>query len=168
MSPKPEPLAASEAVARHLAETGEAGIARMQAAIDRAREMLARGEVVDPSEAHEPTSHAYPWEHTERSLDGPKRVWLASVEDYATGEGLTLFFAAGLARGEDEFRRRIALELGRGRAHRAAIGQGLKGEVPFIDSFVSARLRAMLERFDQGEDPPATMSFFARYAENRS
>ena len=37
--------------------------------------------------------------------DGPKVIYLATVEDYATGEGLTVYFTAVLARSEDEARR---------------------------------------------------------------
>jgi hypothetical protein len=160
--------APSEAVARHLAEKGGAAVEQWQAVVDRAREMLASGEVEPPSvgiDPHRPLP--YPWETTERRLDAPKRVWLGSVDDYASGEGLSAYFAAGLAHGEDELRRSLSLEFGRELAHRAEVREG-PGALPFSMFFVTPVLRKSLEAFDRGEGRPATMSFVARYRANYS
>jgi hypothetical protein len=92
---------------------------------------------------------------------------MGSVEDFATGEGLTVHFAAAFAHDADEFRRRLSLELGREQARQAKIGIGVEG-IPQAALFLSPKLRGMLERFDSGEERPAAMSFFARYHANNS
>ncbi len=143
-----------------------AGIEQVRAIAERAEEMLATGEVAPPPFGDDPhRSPPYPWELTERRTDAPKRVWLATVDDFATGECLSVFFAASLARDEDEFRRHISFELGRQLAHRAEVRVGLSA-LPFSGLFLSAALRKTLGEFDRGERPPAAMSFFARYHAN--
>ena len=157
----------SEAAARHFAEKGIAGIEQVQAIVDRAREMLATGEVAPPPDGEDPHwPQPYRWEVTGVRSDMPRRVWTNSVEDFATGEGLTVHFAAALAQSEAEFKQRLSLELG-GLARQAEIGIGLEG-IPQAALFVSPHLRAMLERFDSGGVRPATMTLFARYDANYS
>ncbi len=168
MSEGSDTSAPSELVARHLAEKGEAVIEQMQATVDRAREMLAAGEVSPPPDGIDPhRPPPYKWEITERLLDEPNRVWLASVDDYGTGEGLSVYFAAGFAHDEDEFRRRISLELGRELAHKAKVRLGV-GDLPFASMFLSPAPRTTLEGFDQGEDRLGAMSYLACYRANYS
>jgi hypothetical protein len=160
--------APSEAIARHLAGKGEAAVEQWQAVVDRAREMLASGEVrppVDGIDPHRPPP--YPWETTERRLDTPRRVWLGYVNDYATGEGSSVYFGAGFARDEDEFRRRLSLELGRELANLAKVGEGADS-LPFASVYLSPSFRSRLDAFDRGEDRPAAMSFLARFRANYS
>ncbi|AIT82786.1 hypothetical protein [Novosphingobium pentaromativorans] len=154
----------SETMARLLAGKGQETLDQWAATIARAGELLATGEAVAEPAAAEP---AYPWELTESCLEAPRHVWCAGAEDYATGAGQGAYFAAGFARDEDEFRRRIALEFGRELAHRARLAKG-SVQVPFADFFLSPVMRSTLEQFGRGENPPASMVFFARYAENRS
>lgn len=90
--------------------------------ITRARELLEAGEIVPPSNEESPfIPQSYPWQLGERRLDLPKQSWLGTVEDFATGQGYSIYFAAGFAHDEDEFRRSIALELGPVLAHRTKV-----------------------------------------------
>ena len=158
----------SEAAARHLAEKGVAGIEQVQAIVERAHEMLATGEVAPPPFDEDPLRPPpYPWEVNTARTGEPRRVWMGIVEDFGTGEGLTVHFAAALAHGDAEFRRRLSLEIGRQRAHRAEVGVGVEG-LPQAAFFLSPRFRAMLQRFESGQDRPATMSLFGRYHANYS
>ncbi|CDO37807.1 hypothetical protein [Novosphingobium sp. KN65.2] len=154
----------SETMARLLAGKGEETLDQWAATIARARELLQTGETVPELPLPETS---YPWEATERRLNAPRRIWCASGEDHVTGAGLCAYFASGFARDEDEFRRRIALEFGRELANRAQLAEG-SAAVSFADFFLSPSLRSALEAFERGEGAPATMVFFARYAENRS
>lgn len=159
--------APSEAIARHLAGKGEAAVEQWQAVVDRAREMLASGEVrpLDGIDPHR--LPPYPWETSGRRLDAPERVWLGSVEDYASGEGISVYFAAGLAHDEDEFRRSLSIEFGRELAHRAEVRED-PDALPLSTFFLSPVLRTNVRAFDRGEGRPATMSFIARYRANYS
>lgn len=168
MSKQPAVAVPLDAAARYLAEKGQAWVAHHQAIVDRAREMLASGEVVstpDGIEFHRPPP--YWWELTERDLSAPERVWLGTVDDFATGEGLRVYFVARFARSEEEFRRGLALELGRQLANRAEVREGV-GPHPASTIFLSPAMRKSLDAFDRGEERPGALSFIARYHANYS
>jgi hypothetical protein len=168
MSEEPEKAAPSEGIARLLAEQGEAAVHRMKATVERAHEMLANGEVSPPVEGVDPHAPApYAWEKTEPRLDLPRRVWLASVSDFGTGEGMTAYFGASYAHDEDELRRWLSRQIGRELAHLAKVGEGLDS-VPYADMFLSPHMKAQLEGFNGGEDRPAAMSFVANFWANYS
>lgn len=95
------------------------------------------------------------------------RSGLGSVDDFATGEGLTIHFAVAAARSEGEFRRRLATEMGAGLADRARVGCGIDACVPFLPLFVTPALRAALAAFET-DNGPATFSFFAHHHANYS
>jgi len=156
----------SEAVARYLAEKGEGAVENMQAAVNRAREMLASSEVTAPADGVDPHRPPHPWETTEPRLDSPKRIWLGYVDDYATGEGLSAYFAASFARSEDEFRRSMSIEIGRELADRAEVGEGVDA-IPIASMFLSPSFRSRLEAIDRGNGP-AMISYLARYRANYS
>ncbi len=83
----------SDGAARYFAEQGIEKNEQVQAIVDRAREMLASGEVVPPADGEDPhRPPPYPWESTQPPADLPRRVWLAAVLDFATGEGMTHHF----------------------------------------------------------------------------
>ena len=83
-------------IARLIAERGAATVERMHANVELAREMLASGEIAEPPVGVDPHFPAYSWETTEPRSDLPKRVWLADVLDFATGEGLALHVSLGV------------------------------------------------------------------------
>lgn len=152
-----------ERQARHVAKLGMTSVENLEAVIARARELLEAGEIVPPPNEENPyLPQPYAWQLTEPQLDLPRRVWLATVEDFATGQGHSVYLAAGFAHDEDEFRRSLALELGPHLAHGAQAGAGVDG-VPFKDMFLPAKLEAMLTGFDNGKERPAVMAYLARY-----
>lgn len=157
-----------EAIARFLASKGMAGVEQMQAIVNLAREMVIQP---DGTSDAPPVSAvtSYEWEADDGPPpDAPRSVWMASMDDYATGEGLSIYFVVAFARTESEFRRHIALELGAGLADRARVRKGVEGSVPFGSMFLTGSLRSSLGAFDRGEDRPAAMSFVARYRANYS
>ncbi|WP_126174492.1 hypothetical protein [Altericroceibacterium xinjiangense] len=162
--PKEQP---SEAAARYLADKGIARIELMQATVDRARELLESGEISEPVEGTEPNSAIYKWEKTERSPDAPRRVWIATVEDFATGEGVSIHCVAGFAGDADEFRRQIAPELGRHLANGAQVREGAAG-FGWDTMFLTPHLRTLLAAWDRGDDRPAVMRYFAVFRANYS
>lgn len=109
----------------------------------------------------------YPWEVTEVQAGHRRSIWLASIQDYGTGEGLTVHFGVSFAHDEDEFRRCVSLELGRELAHLADVRKGIS-EHPLAAFFLSQRARATLEAFDRGENPPGAVSFVVKYHVNYS
>ncbi|MXP30139.1 hypothetical protein GRI58_15120 [Porphyrobacter algicida] len=154
----------SRTAARHLAERGEEHIARVQATVDLARAMLASGEVnTSPDNSHGISLPPYPWEVSEVRSDQPKRVWYASVENFATGEGHTVCFAAGRHRDEDEFRRQLAGEMGRGLANTASVSLDVD-ELPLAATFLTDGLKANFAHMGQGG--PAVMTYFGKYYAN--
>ena len=158
----------SEVLAAHFAHKGEESVAELQATVERAREMLASGEVQAYGEGENPFEvPPYDWEVSEPKSDAPRRVYLGSVSDLATGQGHTVHFAAGLARDEDEFRRQLAAHIGHVLANGAKVNRGLE-EVPFSKTFISPSVRQSLEKFDKGKDAPARFFYLGRWHENRS
>jgi hypothetical protein len=78
------------------------------------------------------------------------RVFLAVAGDYATGEGLTLHFAAAAVRSEAEFRRILQDEFGPALAGAATIGEGADAPVPFAKLFLSEPLLQRLRAVERG------------------
>ena len=158
----------SEALATHFAQKGEGAVAELQATVERAREMLASGEVQPYGEGENPFEvPPFDWEVSEPKSDAPRRIYLGSVSDLATGQGHTVHFAAGLARDVDEFRRQLAAHIGHTLANGATVNAGL-GDFPFSKTFISPSLRQTLEQFDQGRDAPGGFFYLSRWHENRS
>ncbi|MEO1969639.1 MAG: hypothetical protein ABGW87_13140 [Sphingomonadaceae bacterium] len=156
----------SRAAARYLAERGEDHLDWAQATLDLAREMLASGEIETSSDSTSTISSApYPWEVSEASSDQPKRVWYASVEDLATGEGHTVYFATGLHRDEDEFRRELSEQIGRALANAASVSLDAD-KLPLAAAFLTDGLKANFAHV--GEGGPAVMFYFAKYHANFS
>src|SRR5690606_26630250 len=97
--------------ARHLAKQGAESVEHLEVVITRARMLLETGEVVPQPDEQSPfVLKPYRWELSEPRRGGPKRLWLGTIEKLATGEGHTVYFLAGLAYDEDEFRRSISRE----------------------------------------------------------
>lgn len=156
-------------VARLLAIKGEAEVAMVLAIAKRAEALLADPAFAATITATEKAVPApFAWEKQEVfPIGAPVSLWLASVDDFATGEGLTVHFAAAFARSESEFRRRLAVELGAGLADRARVGRGVGAPPPFTPLFLTPALRSALEEFEAGHGP-ASFSFFACYRANYS
>lgn len=158
----------SEVLASHFARKGENAVAELQATVERACEMLASGEVQPYSEGENPFDvPPYDWEASEPQSDAPRRIYLGTVSDLATGQGHTIHFAAGLARDEDEFRRQLAAHIGHALANGAKVKLGI-GDFQFSKTFVSPYLRRTLEKFDEARNAPAAFLFISRWHENRS
>jgi len=165
VSEEPKSAVPSEAVAKYLAESGEATLDQMQATVERARAMLAnRALLPDGPDTHRTP---YPWETAEQRMEGPYSIWFASASDYGTGEGLSIYFAVEYASDENEFRRSLSLILGREMANWADVSERVP-KVPFAKQFLSAQFQAQLEAFDRGEGLPSAMSYYACYRENYS
>ena len=97
-----ESKATLERQARHVAKLGMTSVENLEAVIARARELLEAGQIVPPPNDENPyLPQPYAWQLTEPQLDLPRRVWLATVEDFATGQGHSVYFAAGFAHDED-------------------------------------------------------------------
>ena len=157
-------------VARHLAAKGEAEVAMILAIARRAEALLADPGFATTVTAAEKAATPAPfaWEATELfPVDTPASLWRASVDDFATGEGLTIHFAVAAARSESEFRRCLAAEMGASLADRACVGRGIAAQIPFLPLFVTPALRAALAAFQKGGGA-ATFSFFARHHTNYS
>ena len=157
-----------DALATHFARNGEEALAELQATVESAREMLASGKVQPYGEGENPFNMPpYGWEVSEPKSDAPRRIYVGSVSDLATGQGHTVHFAAGLARDEDEFRRQLAAHIGPVLASGVKVSRGLE-EVPFSKTFISPSLRQALEKFDEGRDAPPGFFYLSRWHENRS
>ena len=167
MSEKKE-AAPSSFLAEHLARKGPEELDKLQATIDLARQLLASGEVEQYAKGENPFElPPYPWEVSEAPIDVTRRVFLGTVSDLATGSGHTVYFAAGLARDEDEFRRQLAAHIGHAFANGAGVKAGL-GDFPFSTTFISHSLRQKLQKFDEGLNAPASFFYLSQWHENRS
>ena len=162
---KAEPIPAP---AEHWARKGQTEIEKMDATITLARQFMVGGEVQPYAEEENPFElPPYPWEVSEVRAEDPRRIYLGTVSDLATGTGNTIHFAAGLARGEDEFRRQLAAHVGHTLAHGATLNAGL-GDFPFSKTFISHSLLQTLQKFDERRNAPARVLNPGRWHENRS
>ncbi|WP_100259588.1 hypothetical protein [Qipengyuania seohaensis] len=110
---------------------------------------------------------SYPWETSKPPADASRRIFVGAVSDLATGQGHTVWFAAALARDEDEFRRQLGVHIGHNLANGAEVNEGL-GDFRFSRIFLSALLREKLKRFDEGKETVARFLFIRQWHENRS
>ena len=158
----------SDFAARHLARRGSSAIEKMQLTLDLARTLLESGDIEPYGEGEDPlVVPPFAWEISEPRPGAIKRIFLGSVIETATGQGITYIFIAGLARDEDEFRRQLSQHIGRFLANGAKIGRG-PGGPRFSPTFVSPRLKEVLEMYDQGMNAPASFFYLSRWHENRS
>lgn len=157
----------SEFLANHLARKGPDEVKKVQASVNLARQLLESGEVQPYAEGENPFELApYPWEISEVPANNPRRIFLGTVSDLATGQGHTVYFAAALAWNEDEFRRKMAAHIGHTLANGAKVNPGVE-DFHFSKTFISPSLQQTLEKFDQGKNAPAAFFFLSRWHENR-
>lgn len=162
---KAEPILA---LAEHWARKGAAEVEKMDATIIIARQLMASEQFQPYAEGENPFEPPpYPWEVSEPQSDALRRIFVGAVSDFATGTGHTVYFAASLARDEDEFRRQLAAHIGHTFANGATVKKGLR-DFPFSKAFISPSLRQKLHKFDQGRNAPASFSYIGRWHENRS
>ena len=155
-------------LAEHLARKGPEELDKMQVTIDFARQLLASGEVEPYAEGENPfVLPPYGWEISEPQGDALRRIFLGTVSELAMGTGHTVYFAAGLARDEDEFRRQLAAHIGHTFANGATVKAGF-GDSPSCKTFISPSLRRTLQKFDEGQNAPAGFFYFGQWHENRS
>lgn len=148
-----------EELARKIAGNGASYLPRYQRALERAREILAKREL---DKIETPGSPLYPWELGEpiHPPDAMPRLFTASVDLGATGEGVALQFVAGLAQDEIEFRRNLAIRVGPHVANAAEIRTGTVDLAPFSAMFVTPATKAAFAEADGGGMP--TFSYFAQ------
>lgn len=155
------------ALAEHWARKGPGEVEKVQATLNLARQLLASGEVKPYSEGENPFEPVpYPWETTEVTPNIPRRIFLGTVSDLATGQDHTFYFAAALAWDEDDFRRKMAARVGHTLANGATVNR-FREDFQFATTFISPALQRSLEKFDQG-NAPATFFFLSQWGENRS
>ena len=160
--------AASTFLAGHFARKGSDELDKLQTTLDLARQLLASGEVEPYADGENPFERPpYPWEITEAQRNASRRIFLGTVSDLATGTGHTVYFAAGLARDEDEFRRQLATHIGQMLANGATVKAGIE-DFPLSKTFISLSLRKMLQKFHQGRNAPAGFFYLGQWHENRS
>lgn len=165
---KSERVIASDPLARHWARKGPVELEMIETTLNLARQLLASGEVQPYREGENPFDLApYSWETTETPAGAKRRIFLGSVSDLASGQGHTVWFAAGLAKDENEFRRQLAVHIGHTLANGAAVNAGL-GDFPLSRTFISPPLRQTLEKFDNGKDAPSSFLFLSRWHQNSS
>lgn len=159
---------ASNVLAKHWARKGREELDMLEATLNLARRLLVSGEVQPYVEGENPYEvPPYPWQVSEVRRDTPRRIWLGTVSDLATGTGHTVYFAAGLARDADEFRRQLASHLGHALADGAEVNVGLE-EFKFSRTFISPPLRQVLTKFDERKGAPGQFFFLSRWSENSS
>ena len=151
-------------LARHLASLGRENAELIQLVVEEALRLLDDPEQVLP----QVKPKTYPWEQEEPEVSGPKGIYLATVADNATGEGLTVYFAAVLARSENEARRALSRHWTRNLAHMATLAQGADAIVPYASLFLSPKLLAELKRIEAAEGWLPVFQYQARYYMNMS
>ncbi len=161
---KAEPI---PVLAEHWARKGPAEVEKMDATITLARQLMVSGKVELYAEGENPFElPPFPWQVSEPQRNAPRRIFLGTVSELATGMGHTVHFAAGLARDEDEFRRQLAAHIGHILADDAKVNLGLE-DLQFTRVFVSQQLRQTLQKFDEGQNAPAGFMYLSWWHENR-
>ena len=165
---KSECAAASDPLAWHWARKGAGELEKIEATLNLARQLLASGEVQPYQKGENPFDLTpYPWETAETPAEARRRIFLGTVSDLATGQGHTVWFAAGLAKDENEFRRKLAAHIGHTLANGAEVNSGLE-DSRLSRTFLSAPLRRMVEKYDGSLDPAANFFFTSQWHENCS
>lgn len=158
----------SDFAARHLARRGASAIDELQLTLDLARTLLEAGGIEPYGEGDNPfVVPPFAWEVSEPPQGGPKRIFLGTVADAVTGQGITHFFAAGLARDEDDFRRQLSRHVGQILANGTKVSRG-PGDPGLSPIFMSPQLKEVLERYDEAKSAPASFIYLCRWHENRS
>ncbi|MCA0978833.1 hypothetical protein LCM19_10700 [Qipengyuania flava] len=162
---KAEPV---PALAEHWARKGPDELEKMQATLNLAHQLLVSGEIQQYAKGENPFElPPYNWEISEPHGDAPKRIFLGTVSELASGAGHTVRFAAGLALDEHEFRRQLATHIGHTLANGATVKAGL-GDFPLSKTFISPSLRRTLQKFDEGLNAPAGFIYLTKWHENLS
>lgn len=152
--------------ARFLARRGTAKLDELQALVDRARELLASGEIEPDLADLPPLASPFAWELS-TSPSGQRGIWLGSVEDFATGAGHRVHAFACMAWDEDHARRLMAASVGRILANGATLGEGIDAEIPFVRFLLPIGVYEQLEEAaSDGSNGPALMAFLASYHVN--
>ena len=158
----------SNFAARHLARRGASAIEEMQLTLDMARTLLESESIEPYGEGEDPfVVPPFAWEISEPRPGALRRVFIGTITEAATGQGITHYFAAGLARDEDEFRRQLSRHVGHILANGTKVSRGAGGP-RLSPTFVSPRLREVLEMYDQARNAPASFFYISRWHENRS
>ncbi|MCW2370065.1 hypothetical protein [Sphingobium sp. B11D3D] len=145
---------------RALAGRGERVIDEYQLLVDQARAMLASETL------KEEDITAYSWELEESPASNkPQSIWVAYLDSYVTGAGLTVTLYVSLARNGSELRRMLSRMLSRDEADAATVAQGLNqldrlrpGASALVPDSVRKRLRAL----ESGEDDAAVFTFLGQ------
>ena len=158
----------SDFAARHLARRGTSAIKEMQLTLELARTLLESGSIEPYGEGEDPfVIPPFAWEISEPRPEALRRVFIGTVTEAATGEGITHYFAAGLAGDEDEFRRQLSRHVGHILANGTKVSRGAGGP-RLSPTFVSPRLSEVLVRYDEAKSAPASFIYLCRWHENRS
>lgn len=155
-------------LAEHWARKGMDEVEKLEATIALARELLVSGKIKQYRKGENPFEvPLYPWEATNAPLASPRHIFVATVSDLATGQGHTVYFAAGFARDADEFRRQLAGHIG----HILANGAKVKLRTEDVQShmlFIPPNLLRALEKFEKDAGGPPGFFYLSRLHENRS
>lgn len=154
-----------ERSARILAAQGPEAIANIEAIANRAKAMLAAGEVEPSPVGPPPPPEPFWWQVEQVDAAAPREIWMAAVEDSATGEGITGYFLAGLFRSEAEVRRQLAGEVGVWLADIARVGSPAE-PLPSAKFFATERLISSLQAMSKEQCGPGLAAFFVRFQVN--
>lgn len=158
--PKDDPHWPPTQLVRALAGRGERVIDEYQLLVDQARAMLASETL------KEEDITAFSWELEESPASNePQRIWVAYLDKYITGAGLTVTLYVSLARNESELRRMLSRMLSRDEADAATVAQGLNQLDklrPGASALTPESVRRRLCAIESGEDDAAVFTFLAQ------
>lgn len=154
---------ASHQAARRLAARGAEAIQQMQDTVDLAKQIsaLTQSEPVQSNAVR--TGPEEPDGSATETPQAPSKhkVFLGTVSELVQGQGHTLYFAAGLARRESDFRRQLERDWGSALAKGAHIRSELS-RFQFADLMMPDPIRNLLERSESGTDAPASLHYTCR------
>ena len=151
-----------DVAARRLASGGLEKIDEVQNIVHRARELRAENQVDAPPPAPRAAAKPFDWEATQPGEEVQRKLFIAAVEEEATGIGLTAYFYATRCKDENAVRRKMASLVGRHLANAARVSRFSESPTS-ADFFMSPKMVRELTELRCGGEAPGAVSFFAEF-----
>tara|TARA_Y100000296_G_scaffold66979_1_gene79370 strand:+ start:679 stop:1164 length:486 start_codon:yes stop_codon:yes gene_type:complete len=151
-----------DVAARRLASGGLEKIEEVQKIVHRARQLRAENQVDALPSVPGAAAKPFDWEASQPGEEVQRKLFIAAVEEEATGLGLTAYFYAAPCKDEDAVRRKMASLVGRHLADAARVSRFTESPTS-ADFFMSPMMVRELTEFTCGSEAPGVVSFFAEF-----
>lgn len=151
-----------DVAARRLASRGLEKIEEVPKIVHRARQLRAENRVDALPSVPGAAAKPFEWEAAQPGEEVQRKLFIAAVEEEATGLGLTAYFYATRCKDENAVRRKMASRVGRHLANAARVSRFSESPTS-ADFFMSPKMVRELTELRCGSEAPGAVSFFAEF-----